>query len=88
MKNIYDVPRIRTEKCFETSALACGKTTDPPPGSWHFAGAYDTFTGHWAGGFGGSESMSGSAGLGFGPAGSSMSYWYSGICSNWITFSS
>ncbi len=86
-KAIYSKPRIATEKTFETSALACGKTTDPPPGSWHMGSAYDTFTGHFGGGFTNS-SVSGSAGIGFGPGGTSGSYGYSGQCGNWITYSS
>jgi hypothetical protein len=87
-KAIYSKPRIATEKTFETSALACGKTTDPPPGSWHTGSAYDTFTGHMGGGFAGSESVSGSGGIGFGPGGTSGSYVYSGMCGNWVTYSS
>lgn len=88
MRRDYIKPSIMTEKRFETSALACGRTSSPPPGSWHFSSAYDTFTGHFAGGFGGSESVSGSAGIGFGPGGTSQSYGYSGLCGNWITYSS
>ncbi len=86
-KAIYSKPRIATEKTFETSALACGKTTDPPPGSWHTGSAYDTFTGHLGPGMA-SESASGSAGIGFGPGGTSGSYVYSGMCGNWVTYSS
>ena len=88
MRRDYDTPCIITEKCFETSALACAKTTDPPPGSWHFGHPYDTFTGHFGGGFGGDESLTGSAGIGFGPGGTSGSYVASGQCTNWITYSS
>ena len=84
----YSKPVIVTEKSFETSALACAKTPCPPPGSWHMGSAYDTFTGHFGGGFGGSESVSGSAGIGFGPGGTSQSYVYSGMCGNWVTYSS
>jgi hypothetical protein len=87
-KAMYSKPVIKSEKSFETSALACGKTTSPPPGSWHTGSAYDTFTGHFGSGFGGSASVSGSAGIGFGPGGTSGSYVYSGMCGNWITYSS
>jgi hypothetical protein len=66
MRKDYVAPQIRTEKSFETSALACAKTTDPPPGSWHFASAYDTFTGHWGSGLWGSESGSGAVGVVYG----------------------
>lgn len=76
MKRDYAAPTIMSEKSFETSALACGKTTDPPAGSYHFTGAYDTWTGHYGPGMGGSESASGSIGIGFGPGGTSLSYWY------------
>jgi hypothetical protein len=86
MKRNYLAPHIETEKCFETSALACGKQTSMPPGSWHFASPYDTFTGHLGGGFGGSESASGSAGVGFGPGGTSASYTINGLCANWVTY--
>ena len=88
MKRDYATPSIETESCFETSALACAKTTDPPPGSWHTGSPYDTFSGHFGPGFGGSESNSGSPGIGFGPGGTSSSYHYYGMCTNWITFSS
>ncbi len=81
-------PSIHTERIFETSALACAKTTDPPPGSWHTGSAYDTFTGHFGGAFGYRESESGSAGIGFGPGGTSQSGTYNGICGNWITYHS
>ena len=84
----YGTPAIQTEQSYETSALTCAKTPDHPPGSWHFSSAYDTFTGHFGSGFGGSESLSGSAGIGFGPGGTSASYAISGQCDNWITFSS
>ena len=86
MKRIYDPPHIQSEKCFETTALNCAKAIDPPPGSWHFGSAYDTFTGHRAGGFGGSESASGSAGIGYGPGGTTQSYAYEGLCGNWVTY--
>ena len=89
MRKNYASPRVRSELLFETSALACAKTTDPPPGSWHFGSGYDTFSGHFGPGFGGSESISGgSYGVGFGPGGTSGSYHYTGLCGNWITFSS
>ncbi len=84
----YAKPLIISCHSFETSTLACAKTTDPPPGSWHSGASYDTFTGHFGGGFGGSESLTGSAGIGFGPGGTSNSANYSGMCGNWITFSS
>ncbi len=84
----YAAPRISSQKSFENSALACGKTTDPPPGSWHMGSIYDTISGHFGPGFGASESASGSAGVGFGPGGTSGSYHYYGMCTNWITFSS
>jgi len=61
MKRTYQKPDIQSEKTFETEALACGKNSSPPPGTWHFGSAYDTFTGHLGSGFGGSESVSGSA---------------------------
>ena len=46
MKKSYRSPSMFSENSFATSALACGKTTTPPPGSHHFYSAYDTFTGH------------------------------------------
>ena len=88
MKKRYLRPGILSEKSFETGALSCGKYTDPPSGLWHFGAPYDTFTGHFGPGFGASESISGSGGIGFGPGGTSSSYVYSGMCGNWITFSS
>ena len=84
----YRKPSIDCQSSFETSALACGKTIPPPPGSFHTSTAYETFTGHFGGGFGGSESQSGSAGVGFGPGGTSVSDAYEGICGNWITYNS
>jgi hypothetical protein len=86
MRLPYDKPVIQTEQTFETSALACGKTDAGDPGSRHFASAYDTFTGHF--GPGRTESVSGSAGVGFGPGGTSQSYNYSGLCGNWVQMSS
>ena len=88
MRKNYTAPYIRSEKSFETTALGCAKQTQGGPGSWHTGSAYDTFTGHFGPGFGGSESVSGSAGIGFGPGGTSQSYVYSGMCGNWITFTS
>jgi hypothetical protein len=91
MTKDYRKPTVFTEKSFETSALSCAKTTDPPPGSWHFSSAYDTFTGHLGGGFGASASVSGSAGIGFGTGGTTMSYRFGaagGLCLTWITYSS
>ncbi len=85
MRKEYAAPHIRTEKCFETSALACGKFPDPQPGSWHTGSAYDTFTGHFGPLMGAQESQSGSAGLGFGPGGTSQSYHYSGLC-QWVGY--
>ncbi len=86
MRLPYGKPVIQTEQTFETSALACGKTSAADPGSRHFASAYDTFTGHF--GPGRTESASGSAGVGFGPGGTSGSYNYAGLCSNWVQMSS
>lgn len=86
MRLPYGKPVIQTEQTFETSALACGKTDASDPGSRHFASAYDTFTGHF--GPGRTESDSGSAGVGFGPGGSSQSYHYAGLCGNWVQMSS
>ncbi len=91
MKKSYGKPELLTQTSFETSALSCAKTPgDPPPGSWHFSSAYDTFTGHFGPGFGGSESLTGSAGIGFGPGGTSASGGYGAYlqCTNWVTFSS
>ena len=87
-KRDYARPRILSEKCFETSALSCGKVIGSSvPGSWHFSSAYDTFTGHLGQGFGTTvESQSGSAGVGFGPGGTSESYYHYGLCENWVTF--
>lgn len=88
MKKKYQSPRICSEKSFETSALGCGKYSDPVPGSWHFTTAYETYTGHFGPGMGASESVSGSTGIGFGPGGTSNSYAYAGMCGNWVTFTS
>ncbi len=91
MRDKYRTPRIDSQKVFETSALACAKNPDdPPPGSWHFGSAYDTFTGHFGPGWNdvtwGTESQSQATGIGFGPGGSTVSYEISGLCANWITF--
>lgn len=88
MKKRYGSPRISSEKSFETSALSCAKTNDPPVGSWHFSSAYDTFTGHRSWGLGGSQSVSGATGIGYGTGGTTASYAYSGLCTNWVTFHS
>ncbi len=87
MKRGYQRPAIQSEKSFESNALACAKNTNPPPGSWHFSSPYDTFTGHMGPGFGGSQSISGSAGIGYGPGGTSQSYHYSGMCAQWVLYS-
>ncbi len=88
MEREYSTPGIISEKCFENSALACGKTTDPPPGSWHLSSAFDTFTGHFHGFTGYPASQSGAVGLGYGYGGTSKSYPYSGLCTNWVLYSS
>lgn len=89
MGKTYSTPLISSESTLETTALACAKTTDSAPWSWHWSSAYDTFTGHFGGGFGGSESRSGSAGIGWGPGGTSHSTTYvEGMCLNWVTYSS
>jgi hypothetical protein len=74
MKKLYVSPAVVSEGSFETSALACAKTADPPPGSCHFGP-----------GFGAHQSATGSVGIGFGPGGTSLSYFYSGLCINWVT---
>ena len=93
MKEVYRQPWIVTQKVFDTTALACAKAPDsPPPGSWHFSSAYDTFTGHFGTGWNnvtwGTESQSQATGVGFGPGGSSSSYTISLLCSRWIHFAS
>ncbi len=85
MEKAYKTPRITSQRSFETNVLACAKTATPPPGSHHFYSAYDTWTGHLGPGFGASASQTGSAGVGFGPGGTSQSYYYTGLCVNWIT---
>ena len=84
----YRKPFIGTEKFFETSALACGKTPNPPAGAHHWSFAYETFTGHLGPGFGTDSSVFGQAGLGFGSAGTSLSYSLEGLCSNWVLLAS
>jgi hypothetical protein len=88
-RRTYQAPPIDSERCFESSALGSGKTSDPPPGSFHFgSGYYDAFTGHLGPGFGGSESVSGTAILSSTPGLFSQSYVYSGRCQNWVTWQS
>lgn len=82
MRESYAPPTIMSEDAFEASALACGKTNPPPPGSFHFTG-YDYISGHFGPGFGGLESESGSVGWPGPPA--SYSYPFSGLCINWVT---
>jgi hypothetical protein len=82
----YGKPVIETTRTFETSALACAKTPDPPPGSYHMPPGGPYVTGHFGPGFGGDESLSGSAGTGWPPG--STSYPYSGLCLTWVTYSS
>lgn len=84
----YQEPHLTSEKCFETTALTCAKTQDPPPGSWHMTSPYDTWTGHFGSGFHNDESLSGTRGVGIGPGVASSSYHYSGLCLRWITYSS
>lgn len=83
----YHAPGISTDRCYETSALACGKTGDPPPGSFHF-GQGINLTGHLGPGFGGSESVSGTAIVSTSPGLFSQSYSYSGLCLNFVTWQS
>ncbi len=84
----YVKPVVLSEKFMETSALACGKTPVPPPGSRHWNTTYETFTGHLGIGFGTEQSVSGQGGVGFGPGSTSFSYGYSGLCTNWVTLAS
>ncbi len=88
MKKGYRSPQILSEECFETSALGCAKViSGGTTGSWHFSSAYDTFTGHFGPGFGSTmESSSGATGIGFGPGGTSQSYYHYGLCENWVVF--
>jgi hypothetical protein len=87
-KPTYRAPSIESARCYETSALACGKTNDPPPGSRHWGTFYqNSFTGHFGPGFGASESNSGTIPPGTGAV-TSMSYPYSGLCTNWVTWQS
>ena len=92
MKRRYLPPSMVSERSFETSALACAKGPDGMAGSHHFYSAYDTFTGHFGPGWEtiqpGMQSLTGSAGVGFGPGGTSLSYPYDGICINWVTLNS
>ena len=81
----YDKPDIISNKCFETSALACGKSATAPAGSHHFTTTYDTFTGHLGPFMGSAESQSGAIGLAYGPDSRTMSYGYAGLCANWVT---
>jgi hypothetical protein len=83
----YASPSVVSDHAFTGWALSCGKFASPPPGSHHFYSAYDTFTGHLGPGFGASSSQTGSAGVGFGPGGTSQSYNFSGLCINWVTLS-
>ena len=85
MRKAYSAPAIFSDRNFETDALSCAKTPTPPPGSHHFYSAYDTWTGHLGPGFSASASQVGSAGVGFGPGGTSQVYGYSGLCVNWVT---
>ncbi len=86
---VYAKPEIQSETCFECDALACGKNPVPPAGSHHFRSAYDTFTGHLGAAMGTGSSVSpGQAGVGFGPGGTSQSYAYYGLCSNWVSLAS
>ena len=80
----YIKPTIISEKSFETSALACGKSATAPAGSHHFTSAYDTFTGHLGPFLGTQESQTGAVGISYGPD-SSLSYGYFGLCSHWVT---
>ena len=86
----YNKPSMVSEKSFENSALACGKTTNPPPGSYHFMDGSATFTGHAGPAFGGSESISGGSGHSqlYVPGNSSDSISFSGLCLDWVTYSS
>ena len=88
MAKIYRTPTVITEKCFETSALGCGKVIGGGATcSWHFSSAYDTFSGHFGPGFGSTmESSSGATGIGFGPGGTSQSYYHYGLYETWVVF--
>lgn len=88
MKKRYRHPQVSSEASFDTTALACGKTPVPPPGSHHFISAYDTFTGHLGPALGTESSVNpGQAGVGVG-LNTSQSYGYNGLCLNWVTLSS
>jgi hypothetical protein len=82
----YRRPGIQSERVFETSALACGKTVNPPPGSYHIRPGGPYWTGHFGPGMGGYESLSGSVGTAWPPGSTSVAY--STLCTNWITFHS
>jgi len=86
-KRAYQPPVIESARSYETSALACGKTNDPPPGSFHFS-QYLAMTGHFGPGFGPDESVSGTAMTGTSPMMASQSYSYAGLCTNWVTWQS
>jgi hypothetical protein len=86
MKRPCRPPRSITERSFDSSALACGKTPVPPSGSHHFQNPYDAFTGHLGQGMGTQSSVSpGQAGVGWG-LDTSQSYGFIGLCTNWVTF--
>jgi len=86
-RRAYRPPAIESEKCYETSALACGKTTDPPPGSYHFR-PFIHLSGHFGPGMGPQESESGTFMSMTSPMLESQSYSYAGLCSNWVSFQS
>ncbi len=86
-RKMYRSPTIDSHRSYETSALACGKTSSPPPGSFHFAHGLN-LTGHMGPGFGGSESYSGTAIVSTSPGLFSQSYSYSGLCLNWVSWQS
>ena len=86
-RRAYRPPSSSSEKCYETSALACGKTSDPPPGSYHFRPQI-FLAGHWGPGMGAYESTSGTFMSGTSPMMESQSYSYAGLCSNWVSWQS
>jgi hypothetical protein len=81
----YAPPSIVSDKNLEIDALGSARTASPDPRSRHFYAAYDTWTGHLGPGFGVSASQVGSAGVGFGPGGTSQVYGYSGLRVNWVS---
>ncbi len=83
MRKSYGPPTIMSEDAFEAAALACGKTNPPPPGSFHFTSQVLGFTGHLGPGTGMYESESGT--LWVQTPTSSFSYYYAGLCINWVT---